>query len=102
MLDLLGKLVDPVSNILDKVVELDKDQKARLAHEIATMAERHAQELAKGQIDINKEEAKSRNIFIAGWRPFVGWTCGLALFWHFLGLPVTLFITGWFNLQHPP
>jgi len=101
MLDLLGKLVDPVSNILDKVVE-DKDQKARLAHEIATMAERHAQELAKGQIDINKEEAKSRNIFIAGWRPFVGWTCGLALFWHFLGLPVTLFVTGWFNLQHPP
>jgi phenylpyruvate tautomerase PptA (4-oxalocrotonate tautomerase family) len=101
MLDLLGKLVDPVSNILDKVVE-DKDQKARLAHEIATMAERHAQELARGQIEINKEEAKSRNIFIAGWRPFVGWTCGLALFWHFLGLPVTLFITGWFNLQHPP
>jgi len=101
MLDLLGKLVDPVSNILDKVVE-DKDQKAKLAHEIATMAERHAQELAKGQIDINKEEAKSRNIFIAGWRPFVGWTCGLALFWHFLGLPVTLFITGWFDLQHPP
>ena len=101
MLDLLGKLVDPVSNILDKVVE-DKDQKARLAHEIATMAERHAQELARGQIEINKEEAKSRNIFIAGWRPFVGWTCGLALFWHFLGLPVTLFVTGWFDLQHPP
>ena len=101
MLDLLGKLVDPVSNILDKVVE-DKDQKAKLAHEIATMAERHAQELARGQIEINKEEAKSRNIFIAGWRPFVGWTCGLALFWHFLGLPVTLFITGWFDLQHPP
>lgn len=101
MLDLLGKLVDPVSNILDKVVE-DKDQKAKLAHEIATMAERHAQELARGQIDINKEEAKSRNIFIAGWRPFVGWTCGLALFWHFLGLPVTLFVTGWFDLQHPP
>ena len=101
MFDLLGKLVDPVSDILDKVIE-DKDQKARLAHEIATMAERHAQELARGQIEINKEEAKSRNIFIAGWRPFVGWTCGLALFWHFLGLPVTLFITGWFNLQHPP
>jgi len=101
MLNLLGKLVEPVGDILDKVVE-DKDQKARLAHEIATMAERHAQELARGQIEINKEEAKSRNIFIAGWRPFVGWTCGLALFWHFLGLPVTLFITGWFQLEHPP
>ena len=60
MMDLLGKLVDPVSNILDKVIE-DKDQKARLAHEISTMAERHAQELARGQIEINKEEAKKRN-----------------------------------------
>ena len=97
----LTRLVGPVGDILDKVVE-DKDQKARLAHEIATMAERHAQELARGQIEINKEEAKSRNIFIAGWRPFVGWTCGLALFWHFLGLPVTLFVTGWFQLEHPP
>lgn len=101
MFDLLGKLVDPVSNILDKVIE-DKDQKAKLAHEIATMAERHAQELAQGQIEINKAEAQSRNIFIAGWRPFVGWSCGLALFWHFLGLPVTLFITGWVGVEHPP
>lgn len=101
MMSLLGQLVGPVSNILDKVVE-DKDQKAVLAHEIATMAERHAQELAKGQIEINKAEAQSRNIFIAGWRPFVGWSCGLALFWHFLGLPITLFVTGWFELQHPP
>ena len=101
MMGLLGQLVGPVSGLLDKVVE-DKDQKAMLAHEIATMAERHAQELAKGQIEINKAEAQSRNIFIAGWRPFVGWSCGLALFWHFLGLPITLFITGWFDLEHPP
>ena len=42
MIDLLGKLVDPVSNILDKVIE-DKDQKAKLAHEIATMAEKNHQ-----------------------------------------------------------
>ena len=98
---MIQALIGPITGLLDKFVE-DKDQKAKLAHDLATMAERHAQELAKGQIDINKEEAKSRNIFIAGWRPFVGWTCGLALFWHFLGLPVTLFITGWFNLQHPP
>ena len=101
MMDFIGKLVGPVAGILDKVVE-DKDQKAKLAHEIATMAERHAQELAKGQIEINKAEAQSRNIFIAGWRPFDGWSCGLALFWHFLGLPITLFVTGWLGVEHPP
>ena len=98
MLDLLGKLVDPVSNILDKVVE-DKDQKARLAHEIATMAERHAQELAKGQLAINAEEAKSRNIFVAGWRPFVGWTCGLALCVHFLLIPIADVVTAYLGFE---
>src|SRR6056300_685423 len=98
---MIQALIGPATELIGKFVE-DKDKKNELAHEIATMAERHAQELAKGQLAINAEEAKSRNIFIAGWRPFVGWTCGLALFVHFLGLPVTLFITGWFDLQHPP
>jgi len=49
MIDLLGKLVGPVSNILDKVVE-DKDQKAKLAHEIATMAEKNSQALMMQQL----------------------------------------------------
>ena len=100
-MSIINALIGPVSGLLDKFVE-DKDQRAALAHEIATMSERHAQELAKGQLAINAEEAKSRNIFVAGWRPFVGWSCGLAMFWHFLGLPLTLFITGWLGLEHPP
>ena len=87
MLDLL---IGPVTGLLDKFIE-DKDQKAKLAHEIATMAERHAHELAKGQLEINKEEAKHRNVFVAGWRPFVGWTCGLALLYHYLIQPILIF-----------
>ena len=51
MIDLLGKLVDPVSNILDKVIE-DKDQKAKLAHEIATMAEKNHQAIVMQQLNI--------------------------------------------------
>ena len=42
---LLSGIIGPVTNIIDKVV-LDKDEAARLAHEISTMADRHAQELA--------------------------------------------------------
>ena len=56
MLGLVDKLIGPVSTVLDKFVE-DKDQKAALAHEIATMSERHAQEVIKGQLEINKTEA---------------------------------------------
>ena len=56
-MSILGSLIEPATKLLDKVIE-DKDQKNALAHEIATMAEKHAQELAKGQIEINKLDAR--------------------------------------------
>ena len=36
------------------------------------------------QIELNKIEAGHRSIFVAGWRPFIGWVCGFALVWHFI------------------
>ena len=69
---MLEALIGPVTGLLDKFVE-DKDQKAALAHEIATMSDRHAQELARGQLEINKAEAASGSLFKGGWRPFIGW-----------------------------
>ena len=97
---MIQALIGPATELIGKFVE-DKDKKNELAHEIATMAERHAQELAKGQLAINEEEAKSRNIFIAGWRPFVGWTCGLALFVHFLAIPMADVLTAYFGYAPP-
>ena len=97
---MLQALIGPATELIGKFVE-DKDQKNKLAHEIATMAERHAQELAKGQLAINAEEAKSRNIFVAGWRPFVGWTCGLALFAHFILFPSADVITAYLGYETP-
>ena len=79
----------------------DKDMKNKLAHEVATMAETHAQELAKGQLAINQTEAKHRSIFVAGWRPFIGWTCGIALCWHFVLAPVTMFICAYLVVEIP-
>ena len=49
---MIQALIGPVTGLLDKFIE-DKDQKARLAHDLATMADQHAQELAKGQLAIN-------------------------------------------------
>ena len=86
----LLSLIGPATKLIGKFIE-DKDAKNKLAHEIATMAEKHAQELAKGQLAINKEEAKSSNIFVAGWRPFIGWSCGVALVWHFIAAPFIIF-----------
>lgn len=97
---MLGALIGPVTNLLDKFIE-DKDQKAKLAHEIATMAERHAQERAMAQVETNKVEAAHRSIFVAGWRPFIGWTCGISLAWHFVLSPVVVFVTTWIGLKTP-
>ena len=87
---MLQALIGPVTGILDKFIE-DKDQKAALAHEIATMSERHAQELAKGQLEINKAEAASGSVFKGGWRPFIGWVRGIAFAYHFVLQPLIVF-----------
>lgn len=97
---MLQALIGPVTGLLDKFIE-DKDQKAKLAHDLATMAERHAQELAKGQLEINKAEASHRSIFVAGWRPFVGWTCGIALAYHFVIAPLVLFAAAFAGVEIP-
>jgi hypothetical protein len=97
---MIQALIGPVSDILDKFIE-DKDQKAALAHEIATMSERHAQELALAQIEVNKAEAESPSIFKGGWRPFIGWICGAAFLYHFVLQPVLLFIIALFGAEIP-
>ena len=82
-MSVLTSLVGAVSGLLDKFVE-DKDQKAKLAHEIATMGQRHAPEAMLAQLEINKAEAASGSIFKGGWRPAVGWVCAIAFAYHFI------------------
>ena len=79
-------LIGPVAGLLDKFIE-EKHQKNKLAHDIATMSERHAQELAKQQIQVNKEEAKG-NWFQSSWRPLIGWICGLSLMMNYMISPI--------------
>lgn len=98
---MLQALIGPVTGLLDKFIE-DKDQKNALAHEISTMAERHAHEAAMQQILVNREEAKHRSIFVSGWRPSVGWCCSIALFWHFVLQPITVFAATFAGWQLPP
>ena len=93
-------LIAPVTSLLDKFIE-DKDQKNKLAHEIATMAEKQAHEANMIQAETNKEEAQHRSVWVAGWRPFIGWVCGIALAWHFVLSPVIIFVAAWFNVVLP-
>ena len=97
---MLQALIGPVTGLLDKFIE-DKDQKAKLAHEIATMGEKHSQEALLAQLEINKAEAASGSFFKGGWRPFVGWICGIAFAYHFVLQPLLIFIFAYIGLETP-
>lgn len=95
MLGIVNTLIGPVSELLDKVV-VDQDEKARLAYEISTLAERQAHEVALAQIDVNKAEAANAGsgwmgLFRAGWRPACAWISVTAMLWHFLLQPLIVF-----------
>ncbi len=95
---MIDKLIGPVTGLLDKFIP-DADTKAKLAHEVATMAEEHAQEIAKGQMEINAVEAANSNVFVSGWRPFIGWTCGLGMFGNFITIPFSNFVLALFGID---
>ena len=96
----ITSLIAPATKLLGKFIE-DKDKKNEIAFKLSTLAERHAQQIALQQIEINKVEAQSKNVFIAGWRPFIGWTCGFALAWHSIFAPFIIFFVALFGLTIP-
>ena len=85
---MIDKLIGPVSGLLDKVIT-DKDQAAKLAHEIATMGEKHAQEQVMAQLEILKADAQG-NWFQASWRPLIGWICGISLGINYMIAPIAM------------
>lgn len=88
----VGTLAKDVAEIVDTFVETEEEKKAA---DILLM--RIQQKPDEWQAKINLIEAKHRSIFIAGWRPFIGWICGLGLGFHFLLFPVLEWVTDLFG-----
>jgi len=91
------ELIPAMSKLLDKIIpDPEARQKAKLE---LLSAERNSDleefKLALSadqmQTDINKIEAASPDIFVAGWRPFIGWVCGFAFAYHFIVQPLLAF-----------
>jgi hypothetical protein len=94
IIPLLGSIIDKA---IPDTVAADKAKA-----EIATMQAKGELDLMLGQIDINKAEAQNSSVFVAGWRPFIGWVCGTSLAYEYLMLPLFSWLSlnaGW---QQPP
>lgn len=83
MLSILSALAPAAMSILEKAIP-DKDLREKLSHELAVLAD---QQMA-AQIEVNKIEAAHKSLFVAGWRPAIGWICGLALLYSTIISPI--------------
>ena len=92
-----------VASLLDTAINrLWPDPAARASAEAQLMKAQADAAIAavQQQIDINKLEAASPSVFVAGWRPFIGWVCGSAFAMHYLLLPLANWLLGAFG--RPP
>ena len=80
-LDIKGgaDIVSAIGKIADDLFTSDDERLSR-----AEIMERLRQQPALAQVRVNLQEAKHSSIFVAGWRPFIGWTCGAALAYHYI------------------
>jgi len=95
----VGDIIGAVGKVADDLFTSD-DERAK--NDIESMkvgldAARVDADLIKGQQEINKEEAKSASVFVAGWRPAIGWTGVVALAYQFVLYP--LLTWGWAWMQ---
>jgi hypothetical protein len=83
-------IFDVLSKVVDRVIP-DPTEKAKLTLELAKLADAEnarASQEAMAQSEVNKVEAGHRSIFVAGWRPAVGWVCGGALVYNVIAAPM--------------
>ncbi len=91
-------LIDPLSRLLDKLIP-DPEARAKAQaellkseHESALETLRLAIAADQSQMAINTQEAANSTLFVSGWRPFIGWVCGVAFGYHFILQPLLAFI----------
>lgn len=76
----LGAVSDLANTVINKIwPDKTEAEKQQLAAAVMVI---------QGQLDINKAEASSPSVFVSGWRPAIGWVCGTACAWNWIGLPI--------------
>tara|TARA_R110000765_G_scaffold282317_1_gene379458 strand:- start:80 stop:484 length:405 start_codon:yes stop_codon:yes gene_type:complete len=101
MLPIIGALLPVITTVLDRLIP-DEAGKAKAIAEMEMALIDASNKGLLAQIDVNKVEAASRSTFVAGWRPFVGWSCGFALAWFFVVAPLLTFLGSWLGYPVPP
>jgi len=84
---IITALVPALGTLVDRLIP-DKAAAERAKADMEAALVKAANEAAMAQGEVNKIEAGHSSVFVAGWRPFIGWVCGAALAWAFIVGPV--------------
>ena len=93
-----GAIADLASSIVNKIwpdkTQVERDQMAQ-----ALVLLQGQITLNQAQLGVNAAEAANPKLFVSGWRPFIGWVCGAACAWNWIGIPCAVFIAGLLHRQ---
>jgi hypothetical protein len=87
---LLQAILPLIGTVLDRVIP-DKNGAEKAKQEIERTLVENANQLNLAQLAVNKAEAEHRSVFVAGWRPMIGWSCAIGIFWLFVGHPLVVY-----------
>ena len=91
---LLPAILPIIGDVVGRFLPEDKEAAEKAKREIESNLAEHLAKIDLAQLEINKAEGQHRSIFVAGWRPFIGWTCGFALAYTYVLQPMASFILG--------
>jgi hypothetical protein len=98
MFDLIKNLIGPIlTPLIDRIPNPNERAIAREAAEDQMMSGLMA--IVQGQLEINMKEAGHKSVFVAGWRPAVGWVCVSGLAWNFIVQPIFMWIAFSLNAE---
>jgi len=92
MIGLLSAVLPSVMEVAGRFLPEDKEKRAAAEREIEAQLTTHLAKIDLAQLDINKTEAAHRSVFVSGWRPFIGWSCGAAMALNFIVFPLASFV----------
>lgn len=108
MLGILSLLLPLITSVVGKVIP-DAGKAAEVNAELQRALisqqgeiDKAVAEAAKAQAEINMKEAEHPSLFVSGWRPFVGWVCGIACAYCFLVQPILAWISALAVVAAPP
>lgn len=98
---LLGPLLDAAGKVFDRLFP-DQTQAEQAKLQLLKEASSQEFQLAMEQIKTNQEEAKHASIFVAGWRPAIGWVCATGLAWNFIGYDLAVWAASMWKPEFQP